>query len=160
MTNALTNYESGNDGFGDTAAEAAGTIVGIILKFNKGMYYAGTEEVPIGTELVAIATQVGWIKWQDGKPVELRMRAANARLPSRESLGDLDKSKWETGSSGPIDPWKLTRYLQLVDPKSAKDFTFVTSSWGGHDAIRTLARQLEIKRTHQRGATPVLKLAL
>jgi hypothetical protein len=159
MTNALKAYKE-SDGFASTAGEAQGEVVGTQVKFVKGVYFAGTEEIPAGTELVAVATSVGWIRWFDGHIIEKRMRSGNERVPARELLGDHDEKKWEKGPDGkPSDPWRLTRYLYLVEPNSAKDYTFITSSWGGHSAIRDLSRQIEIKRTHQPGANPVVALA-
>jgi hypothetical protein len=155
--NDLARYNSDNDGFDDTAAETIGTITGQLLKFVKGRYYIGKgreEELPRGTELVALSTVVGWQKWEDGQCVDRRFRVAGARLPTREQLGE--EHLIDTDS----DPWQLPRFLYLVSPKTAADYTFVTSSWGGHDAIRTLARQIAIRRSNGSGANAIVRLGV
>jgi hypothetical protein len=84
--------------FSDYGSEAfASTIVGQLLKFNKGEWLVGREEeaLPEGTELVAgmPTLQSGWMKWTDGKPAESRMglRSDGFRPDSRDTLGDDDK---------------------------------------------------------------------
>lgn len=98
------------------------SIVGTLLKFSKGDYLAGEEGeiIPHGTQLTANCDEflAGWIKWQDGKPVEQRMiRVADGfHPPVRTDLGDTDKSLWETDDKGePKDPWQFTNYLLLMD---------------------------------------------
>jgi hypothetical protein len=156
--NDLVQYGGGDDdGFADTANETVGTITGKMLKFKKGHYYVGKgdeEELPLGTELVALSTTVGWQKWQDGKCIDRRFRVAGERLPTREQLDDQDLIDTDD------DPWQLTRFLYLLDPKTASDYTFVTTSWGGHDAIRTLSRQIAIRRANGSGANAVVKLGV
>jgi hypothetical protein len=109
-------------------AEAANTsrIVGDLLKFSKGDYSAGQsgDEVPEGTQLAANMGEfyVGWVKWVDGKPAEQMMgRIADGYVPQRRSdLGDHDKGQWEVDAiSGQArDPWQITNYLVMMDPKS------------------------------------------
>lgn len=154
--NDLTRY-SGDDGFADAANETVGAIAGQMLKFKKGKYYVGKgdgEELPLGMQLVVLSTTVGWQKWVDGERVDQRFRIAGARLPTREQLGDEDLIDAED------DPWQLTRFLYLLDPKTATDYTFVTTSWGGHDAIRTLSRQIAIRRANGSGADAIIKLGV
>jgi hypothetical protein len=159
----------GDDGFEVTANETSGAIVGRLLKFVKGKYYVGKgkeEELPLDTELVAVATSLSWQKWgKDGdgnsRVLDERKRVGSKRLPAREQLGDLDEDLWERDKyDESIDPWKLTRFLYLVNPKTAEDYTFSTTSWGGHDAIRALSRQIAIKRTHASGANAIVKLSV
>ena len=154
----LTKYSgSDDDGFEATANETVGAITGQMLKFVKGKYYIGKgreEELALGTELVTLSTAVGWQRWQDGKRVDSRFRVAGERLPSREQLDDLDLIDSDN------DPWQLTQFLYLLEPKTASDYTFVTSSWGGHDAIRTLSRQIAIRRANGSGANAVIKLGV
>ena len=158
IMNDLTKYSgSDDDGFEATASETVGAITGQMLKFVKGHFYIGKgreEELPIGTELVTLSTAVGWQKWQDGRRVDSRFRAAGERLPTREQLDDADLIDSDN------DPWQLTRFLYLLEPKTASDFTFVTSSWGGHDAIRTLSRQIAIRRANGSGANAVVRLGV
>jgi hypothetical protein len=92
-------------------------IVGQLLKFSKGDYLAGQDNtvIPLGTRMSAIMDQlmVGWIKWQDARPVEHDMGlVASGHVPKkRAELDDNDDDLWETDDEGQKrDPWAI---LQL-----------------------------------------------
>jgi hypothetical protein len=122
-------------------------IVGQLLKFSKGDYLAGQDntDIPLGTKLAAIMDQlmVGWIKWQDNKPVEHDMGlVASGHVPKkRAELDDNDADLWETDDEGEKrDPWQYSNYLIVVDQKEKTPFTFTTSSKGGINAIGELCK--------------------
>jgi hypothetical protein len=151
-----------NDGWEDAAKEAESQILrGTLLKFADWNWTADKENVPVekDRQLVAVSTAAGWVKWQDGKPVEYRMRAPGERMPEREDLGDDDEALWEAGPDGkPRDPWQNTRFVYLVDPMTAEAFTFSTSSWGGRSAVIDLSDQIKRMRTAYPDAVPVVEL--
>jgi hypothetical protein len=158
----LTPAVSTDDGWGDAAADGAERIMrGTFLKFADWNWTTGKEgtKVKENTQLVAVGTAVGWVKWQGGKPVEYKMREPGRRLPDREELDALDESEWENGPDGkPKDPWQFTRFVYLVDPFTAEAFTFSTSSWGGRGAVMDLADQIQRMRYARPGAVPVVEL--
>jgi hypothetical protein len=89
-------------------------IVGRMIKFDKnGEFVTSDDDGKIGeeTDFVALTDQtlVGWIRFNDDAPPS---RAAGLLydgfiMPSRDSLGDTDESKWPIGLNGrPEDPWK------------------------------------------------------
>jgi hypothetical protein len=151
-----------DDGWGDAAAENTKRVIkGTLLKFSDVRWTTGKEgtEVEKGTALVALSTAAGWVKWANGKPIEYRMREEGRRLPERDKLGDLDQREWEIDSKGNRkDPWQNTRFVYLVDPTSAKAYTFSTSSWGGRQAVADLAGQIQRMRYGRPGAVPVVEL--
>ena len=58
----------------------------------------------------------------------------------------------EIGRDGkPKDPWQNTRFVYLVNPLSAEAYTFVTSSWGGRQAVNDLAEQNQVSMVSTRG---------
>jgi hypothetical protein len=62
-----------NDGWSHAAAEAGErTIRGTLLKFADWRWTAGKEATPVkdGTQLVALATAAGWVRWENSKPAE------------------------------------------------------------------------------------------
>ena len=69
-----------------------GANFGKLLKFIKGQYFIGEEEVEIGTQYAALMFEErrGWVKFVDGKPVDYRIGLVRDGYvpPSRESLGD------------------------------------------------------------------------
>jgi hypothetical protein len=162
MTQELATTNSGDDGWGDAAAESAERIIkGTLLKFADWTWSKGKEgtKVEDGATLVALDSAAGWVKWADGKPAEYRMRQPGRRLPDREELGDTNEDDWEAGPDGrPKDPWQNTRFVYLVDPTSAEAFTFSTSSWGGRGAVADLADQIQRVRYSRPGAVPVVEL--
>ena len=158
----LTQSIPADDGWGDAANEGAGRMIkGQILKFSDWRWTSGKEAAPVenGTRLVALATSAAWIRWENKKPVETRIRRPGERMPEREELGHDNEDAWEEGLSGEqIDPWRNTRFVYLVDPDTAEAFTFSTSSWGGRDAVIALGDQIGRMRTVHLDATPIVEL--
>lgn len=137
--NAVEQYIPAGDGWDDAAAEAGERVIrGALLKFNDRRWTRGKEAVPIadGTRLVALATAAMWVRWEEGKPVEYRVRRPGERLPERKELGYDDEREWPNGPGGePQDVWQNTRLIYLTDPDTAEAFTFSTSSGGGRSAV-------------------------
>jgi hypothetical protein len=149
------------DGF--TVAEKAGNnlIVGKMLKFTiDGKYKVDKADIlPDNTSLVAIDVTTGWVNWQDGKPQEHRVTHPGQLHPDRADLPDQDKATWERGLNGePADPWRDTRYLRLIDPRTGQDYTFVTDTYGGRKAVGDLKSQIANVRFAYPGAVPVVQL--
>jgi len=162
MTNDLTTTIT-NDGWDDAAAEANERVLrGSLLRFNDWNWTRGKEAEPVekGTKLVALGTAAAWSRWAGGKPVEYRMRQAGKPLPDREELGSTDPTSWELmpDRKTPRDPWQSTRFVYLVDPDTAEAFTFSTSSFGGHEAVRNLADSIARVRSAHPGALPIVSL--
>src|SRR5262245_47997006 len=81
-----------------------------LLKFVRGKYWTGNDEVPAGRDFVAHVHQVnhGWVKFDDRKVIEQRVGpvAKGFKPCSRDKLGDTDEAKWERDGNGtPRDPW-------------------------------------------------------
>jgi hypothetical protein len=85
--------------------DEVGASFGTFLKFSKGEWLLGEEgkEVPAQTRFVANLEEYyrGWVRWWDGKPTDHLIGRVIDRhqVPTRESLGDLDQSKWESSTS-------------------------------------------------------------
>jgi hypothetical protein len=99
--------------YGRAVAKKPTLILGDILRFVKGEYMVGKEALASDTEVLAgmHLMYVGWIKWEDKKPVaHVMVRVASGmKPPKREKLGDTDEDQWPTDNKGePDDPWKFT----------------------------------------------------
>jgi len=136
-----------------------------LLKFVKGKYKIGDDEVPLGTQYVAHASQLVfcWIKFVDGKVADRRMGKAAEKWepPERAELGDTDQSEWENGlDNKPKDPWSFQHLLPFEDMETGEVAIFVTSSIGGKIATEELTRAYarRLKRMKSR-ANPIIKLA-
>jgi hypothetical protein len=117
-----------------------------LLKFVKGRYFIGDDEVPLGKRYIAHVNQLnhGWWKFVDGRVTDQRIGsvAEGFQPPTREELGDTDESKWEKDATGnPRSPWTFQYYLALEDVESGVLVTFVTGSAGGNAAIGRLCGQ-------------------
>jgi hypothetical protein len=131
-----------------------------ILKFVKGKYFVGEDEVPIGRQYVAHVLELrrGWVKFKDGKVVDQRIGsvADGFNPPTRDELGDLDKTQWEIDGGIARDPWRLQYFLVLEDVETGELLTFVTGSHGGRTAIGRLSGQFA---RNVRNGSPIVKLA-
>ena len=156
-------------GLGDPFTEYADAvspqfIIGDLLKFSKGDYYAGINNqiVPAGTVFTVNMDELmaGFVRWWDGKPTDhVMVRVDDGKAPpKRAELGDHDETKWETDVSGaPRDPWAFTNYLPMLND-TGELFTFTTSSRGGITAIAGLARRYANHRKRHPDVFPVISL--
>jgi hypothetical protein len=148
------SFVPADDGFADAAAEASSNLLrGSHLKFVDWHYYLGGSETPLATEglqLLAVGTAAAWQRWEGGKVVDpdTIVRKPGKPMPDREELGFLDKSLWEKDARGEaMDPWANTRFLYLVNPRTAELITLTTKSWGGRSAVFDLSGQIERMRS-------------
>lgn len=153
------------EAYGEQASQKS--IVGTLLKFDKGDYLAGKDAtlVDIGTQLIANMDQllVGWIRWHGGKPTDQIMGATakGYQAPKRNTLGDEDDSKWEIDEKTriPKDPWSFSNYLVLKEPgENGELFTFTTSSRGGLSAIGDLCKDYGKAMRAKPNDYPVIQL--
>ena len=102
----------------EAAAEASDDL-GRLLKFVKGKFGCGDDEIPLGTEFVAHIDQIvrGWVRFEDGKVVDRSIGkvADGFKPPLREELADNDPASWtEKDANGkPRDPWVAQWFLPL-----------------------------------------------
>jgi hypothetical protein len=147
-------------------AVAPRMIVGRLLKFSQGFnFQAGQDgvEVPVGTVLAAIMPMLtaGWVKWEGALPTEqiVGSVADGFTPPKRKDLGDTDEAAWAEDESGQRrDPWQLTNYLIMADPKTHELFTFATSSKGGLGAVGELCKTYGKMMRQRPDHIPIVKL--
>jgi hypothetical protein len=121
-------------------------------------------EVPPETEFMAFLqeTQRGYIKFNEGASPDVRMVSisANAEVPRREELGDLDQSHWPCGLDGqPQDPWKE----QIAFPLARRDaggelFVYVARGQVALNAVADLLGRYRRHPKRQAGLIPVVRL--
>lgn len=132
------------------ATQGAGTsIVGTLLRFSKGEYLAGQDdvEVPLGTKMIFNTDSVltGWTRWENNKPAEQDMgQIIEGFQPKpRSELGYNDQSQWEVDNDGKArDPWVFGNLVLLKTVgKNPELYTFTTGSKGGLGAVGKLLGQ-------------------
>jgi hypothetical protein len=132
-----------NDPYAQIAAERGGEF-GKLLRYEKGRWLQGENEVPIGTQFLAVMSDAmrGYVRFQDGKPAERRIGFVRDRfpMPARASLGFTDESKWEKAKGVPRDPWSPQHYLPMVHLESTELHTFIFRSAGAMQTFGDLCR--------------------
>jgi hypothetical protein len=161
--NLPTGPETEADNILTAAEEGAGFEK--LLKFKKGKYYIGDNEVPLGRQYVAHTTQwvKCWIKFADGKVADRRMgKVAEGYVPpERHDLGDLDKGKWQPGLDGKLrDPWTFQHLLPMEDVETGEVSIFTTPSIGGHIAVADLCKAYAKRAKKGLRGLPILRLGV
>jgi hypothetical protein len=130
------------------------------LRFKDGKFLRGFEkiEVPVKTRFIACpaSTSDGYMRWEDGRPTDTRIRCMNdpGVMPIfRQSLGDDDENQWPDGK----DPWARIMLIALKDEDGIR-LTFSTSSVGGENAIRSFLRDFKLIRHKHPGQVPVVEI--
>ena len=150
--------------YGESAARTR--IIVKLLKFNKfGEWVAGEESAEIAQNAQLVVNMdefyVGWIKWEDSKPVEQVMgRVIDGFTPPRRSeLGDTEREYWPTDNSGsPRDPWQFSNYLVMMDTETRELYTYATASRGGLQTIGQLSKTYGKSMRHRPNQFPVVSL--
>jgi hypothetical protein len=160
MNNAMIQYEEQVARLREVARELQTNDLGRLMKFVKGRYTIGDDEVPVGTEVIAHIVQLasGWTKFKNNEVVDQHIGkpADGFRMLERDELGDLDEAGWERDSNGNArDPWVKQYYLPMEDAETGDISVFVTSSHGGRGAIGKL---LNIFSRKTRNGLPIVKL--
>ena len=164
MSNELITHSQEVKNIQTAAREDAGFEK--ILKFKKGDYLIGDDEIALGTEYLAHAQAWAkcWIKFLDGEVVERKMYrvALGEKPPDREELDDHDKGNWPEGLDGkPADPWVHQYLLPLESPSSGEVVIFVTSSFGGRRAVADLCATYAKRAAKSPNCgQPLIKLAV
>jgi hypothetical protein len=135
-----------------------------LLKFKKGKYSIGDDDVPLGHKYLAHTSQwtLCWIKFIDGRVADRRMGkvADGYRLPKREDLDDNDPATWEVGLDGkPQDPWCFQYLLPLEDLKTGEVAIFTTSSIGGRRGVADLCKAYGNRAKKGLRGLPIVKLS-
>jgi hypothetical protein len=157
-----TTNDSGIDTF---LMEHAGAGGAVFFKFAKGKFQTrNDEEIAVGTEFTCAydAMQVGWIKF-NGKgnaPTRAMGPLFNGFLPPlRNSMGDLDETKWDKGPDGaPLDPWQMQMPVPLVSADGAP-YIFATTSVTGRSAVGKLIATCRKMKWKEPDQYPVVRLA-
>jgi hypothetical protein len=136
---------------------APANIVGRLVKFSKDGAFTTVDDnqpIPGEAEFTPLCDQtcVGWVRFNNDAPPDREMGLLydGFVMPERESLGELDKTKWDLGlDNAPQDPWQHFIYLVLQNTATAELFTFTTSSKTGRRAVGNLLCHFDrMKKSH------------
>jgi len=144
------------------AADEAGGGFGKILKFVKGTWEIGEEDLPEGKEFIAFIDEVarGYVKFKDKTVVERHIvKVRDGHPPKREDLGDNDPDQWEIddATGKPRDPYVFQWLLPMSPVDAEGDLTvYCTGSKGGIGAIGLLCKVYG--RSQRNGLLPIVAL--
>jgi hypothetical protein len=162
VANDVATQKTASELLSEAADELNGGNVGKILKFQKGKYFVGDDELAINSELIAHVTQLarGWVKFKNGELVDRRIGKVidGFVAPQRKDLDDNDQSMWEKNERGERrDPWVSQSYLPLENPETGEVIVFVSGSAGGRGAIGALVN-IASRNLHK--GQPIIQLGV
>ena len=166
MTTELATFnENALAAFQNASAALSGEQK-LLLKFQKGDWYAGqdNEEIPIGTKLAAniMEAEWGWVRWHDNKPVERRMTliASGTAPPPRDALGHDDEALWDRDDQGrPRDPWQRMIEIPVRELSGERREMILSGGSRGHEgACKALFKEFGDGMRSNLGKIPVIEL--
>jgi hypothetical protein len=146
------------DGFDANQQDpTASPIRGPSRRFKDSVYLDYGQPIDAsGRSFVVLDRTEGWQKLQTGCPAEYLMRKPGEPRPAQPHVAESD---WPNDLNGkPAHPWKLTRYLYLLDATTGEISTFWTNTTGGRVAIDQLSDQVKFMRQARPAAVPVVAL--
>jgi len=135
-----------------------------LLKYVKGEWSIGEEEVPLGTKYVAFIDELacGFIKFNEDEKPKVRLeklKFGKDKVPKREDCGDLDKDGWEIGDDGnPADPWQPIMQLPLSPLDCIGELVMFSAigTGGARSAVADLCGIYD--RSPRNGLLPIIEL--
>jgi len=135
-----------------------------LLKYIKGKWFVGEEEVPLGTRYVAFIDELacGFIKFNEDAAPDVRLgklKFGNDKLPKRHDCGELDADAWEIGDNGkPVDPWQPIMQLPLSPADSIGELLVFSAigTGGARSAVADLCGIYD--RSPRHGLLPIIAL--
>lgn len=138
--------------------------------FKKGKFYTGSwkkesrAKVEPGSKLVfnpAYAVET-WQSFADGRPQFSKVvfvADADASLPSRDEMGQTDRTLWKTDNKGkPMDPWSRLLVIPVRSKGGAEINHFVASSTSGRIALERLINDWLDQYDEHVGELPLVSL--
>lgn len=162
MANELTNISDEAKNIGDEASNDTGFQA--MIKFKKGDYWCGDDQVPLGTRYLAhaIGWTKSWVHFENRTVVERRnfRVAKREKAPERDELPNNDPNTWPFGLDGrnKADPWVLQYLLPMEDMDTGEVAIFVGSSFGGRRAVGEVCSAYARRAAKQKTGQPIVEL--
>ena len=155
------------------AVSQTSSIVGRLLRYNKGEFIAGAgddedDTIELGTRMVVNIDNIlhGWQRWEGKKIVDTYMGLLVKMFQPkrREDLSfppdaNGKNAAWPEDRDGKsADPWQFFFIVLMKDVDSGQLFTFSTSSQGGRSAIGKMLKQASEHMRMDDSVYPVVEL--
>jgi hypothetical protein len=157
-----------DDGFGDGGDDGYMPLVFCDVT-QKGNEWQDRHGEPVTGQFLVTAVDSEVVYWgQDGRPDRTKAirKQPGIPLPDRDEVDEInektDKSEWRETEFGLKGPYQLQWYVFLLDPATAAQRKFVTSSFGGEVCWREIKSAIENMRKlrGQPRCCPVVELTL
>jgi hypothetical protein len=122
---------------------------GTRMKYVDNKYSDGAGNViPAGTQMLAIQTDIGVQRWQDGKATVEWRNPETGKLPDPEDLNEkIPMAQWENGLDGkPKPPWGYVYCVYLLDMNSGKKWSYVHDTTSAKIAYQELKNSIQNKK--------------
>jgi hypothetical protein len=164
MSNKIVKRESNLpassvSAWGEIAAEEGSQT---LLKYEKGDWKIGEDDVPLGTKYVAFIDELAccFIKFVEDEAPQLRLgkvKLGKDKLPTRLDCGDSNQDDWEIENGEPKDPWQQVRILPLSPVDRVGELVvFSAISVGSRGAVADLCGIYD--RSPRNGLLPIIAL--
>jgi hypothetical protein len=156
------------EGFGKYETSQS-NIKGELLKFIKGVWYAGPDQkkIELGTRMIVNgdSMMLGWQLWADERVVDFVMGelVKGFQPPKREELSfppgpNGKNAEWPLDDNGnPADPWRYAIQVLMRD-EDGQLYTFSIGSKGGRSALGLLMLEWSQKCREGAEVYPVVEL--
>jgi hypothetical protein len=122
-------------GWDDVPTADRGAIKGSLMLFKQGEY-SGADDAET---LVPVGVRYGWLWFDETNKAVYRLNQPGQPEITREDCGNLDEKRWKKNQYGERpDPVQAVKLVYFVDPATAAEYTFSTSSVGGIMAVDEL----------------------
>ena len=135
-----------------------------LLKYIKGEWSVGEEEMPLGTKYVAYIDELacGFIKFNEHAAPDVRLgkvKFGKDKLPKRHDCGEVNEDEWEIGDNGePVDPWQPIMQLPLSSLDRIGELVVFSAigTGGARSAVADLCGVYD--RSSRHGLLPIITL--
>jgi hypothetical protein len=157
----------GFDGFDDGGEDYLPLVFCDVTK--PGHEWHDRHGEPVGGQWLVTAVDSEVVYWgPDGRPDRSRTirKQPGMPLPNRDEVDDLnakaDRSEWHDTAFGARGPYQAQWYVFLLDPATAAQCKFVTSSFGGETCWKEIKSAIVNMRKlrGQPRACPIVELSL
>jgi hypothetical protein len=159
MPNDVTTQEpEANDGFSGSLTGGR-LIKGQLLRWNVTNGWTDRDDLRPPEIMLVFALTEAVQRWKDKKPAET---ITTKPLPSVEERNNsVPAGEWEPGPDGkPKAPWVHQYVVYLLDPATARTFTYLNSTTGARIAWELLQEQVVTMRMLRNSrVVPLVKLS-
>ncbi|PWT77741.1 MAG: hypothetical protein C5B58_16330 [Acidobacteria bacterium] len=162
QSKAIDGFDAFEDGV--EGEEERGSSQNPFVKFTNDASYVLKDGTELSPQLELLVTDIGRevVKFGDGEVLDRIVLEPGQKFPNVEKLNEeTPKSEWRKGPSGELrGPWQAQHLVHLLNMATMEQYTFATSTIGGHIAVRDLVDKTRwMRKFRGENVFPVVTLA-